>query len=122
MIERALGGVFRVVTDEAASNPAFAKKLEDALAGFADDYAARRKAEADIGDFHPFIAYRKSTPEEFAARLSRFDAKALRLIVAQHNLDPANELKGKGAKKALVEHIFAAARKRAERDAKLFEY
>ncbi len=122
MIERALGGVFRVVTDEAASNPVFARKLEDALAGFAEDYTARRKAEADVGDFHPFIAYRKGTPEEFAARLGKFDVKALRLIVAQHNLDPANALKGKGAKKALVEQILTATQKRAERDAKLFEY
>jgi hypothetical protein len=31
-------------------------------------------------------------------------------------------LKGKGTKKVLAAHILEAAKKRAERDAKLFEY
>ena len=32
MIDRALSSLFKVVAEEAASNPAFGKKLEDALA------------------------------------------------------------------------------------------
>jgi len=42
--------------------------------------------------------------------------------VQKHQLDPANLLKGKGTKKTLAAHILEAARKRSERDAKLFEY
>jgi hypothetical protein len=122
MIDRALAGVFKVVTDEAATNTAFARKLEDSLAKFADDYVDARAAERRVGDFHPFIEYRKGTPDEFRARLSKFDAKELKLVIGKYNLDSAGVLKGKGAKKALVEHIFTAAQKRTERDAKLFEY
>ena len=55
-------------------------------------------------------------------KLLKFDAKELRVIVQKHHLDPANLLKGKGTKKVLATHILEASRKRAERDAKLFEY
>lgn len=122
MIEKALPGLFRVVTEEAGSNPAFARRLEDALGKFAEEYAQSRLAENAVAGFHPFIEFRKATPEAFMARLMKFDARELRLLVEKHNLDPAGLLKAKTSKKALAEHVLAAAAKRAERDAKLFEY
>ena len=66
--------------------------------------------------------FKKGTPEDFAARLGKFDVNELRVIVLKHHLDPANLLKGKGTKKTLTAHILEAAKKRSERDAKLFEY
>ena len=108
MIDKALAGLFKAVSDEAASNPAFARKLEESLAKFAEDYVETRAAERRVGDFHPFIEYRKGTPDEFRARLSRFDVKELKLVIGKYNLDSASVLKGKGAKKALVEHILAS--------------
>jgi hypothetical protein len=122
MIERALANIFKVVTEEAASNPAFGKRLEESLAKFARDHADRRLAENRVGDFHPLLEFRKTSPAEFEARLMKFDAQELRIIVEKHHLDPAQSLKGKTSKKILVAHILAAAQKRAERDAKLFEY
>jgi hypothetical protein len=122
MIDKALAGVFKVVTEEASANPAFGKRMEDVLAKFAKDYAEKQAAERRIGDFHPFIEFRKGTPEAFEAQLAKFDAKELRAIIQKHHLDPAQSLKGKAAKKALAAHILQAARKRSERDAKLFEY
>jgi hypothetical protein len=122
MIDKALTSVFKVVTEEAAANPAFGKRLEESLAKFAVDYVERQRAERRIGEFHPLVEFRKGTPEEFDARLAAFDATELRIIIQKHHLDPANTLKGKASKKALAGCIAAAARKRAERDAKLFEY
>ena len=122
MIDRALSGMFKVVTDEAANNPAFGKKLEESLAKFGQELAERRMAERSVEGFHPFIEFKKGTPEEFEGRLMKFDAKELRVLIQKHGLDPANLLKGRGAKKALVTHVLEAARKRSERDAKLFEY
>jgi hypothetical protein len=121
MIDKALSNMFKVVTEEAVNNPAFGKKLEDALAKFGQDLAERRLAERSVEGFHPHIEYKKS-PAEFEARLAKFDAKELRVVIDKHGLDPANTLKGKGTKKVLAAHILAAAQKRAERDAKLFEY
>jgi hypothetical protein len=122
MIEKTLSGLFKVVSEEAATNAAFASKLEGSLAKFAEDFQASRRVEAAVGDFHPFIEFKKGTPEEFKARLAKFGAPELRLIVKNHGLDAAGELPAKAAKKALVEHVFTAAQKRAERDRKLFEY
>jgi hypothetical protein len=122
MIDKALAGVFKVVTEEASANPAFGKRMEDVLAKFAKEYSERQAAERRVGEFHPFIEFKKGSPEEFQARLMKFDAKELRVIIDKHHLDPANSLKGKGAKKVLATHIAEAARKRSERDAKLFEY
>ena len=122
MIEITLAGMFKVVTDEAAANPEFARKLEVSLAKFADEYIEGRDRERRIADFHPFIEFRKVTPAGFRARLMAFDAKELKRVIEKHRLDPAGTLKGKGAKKALVDHIFSAAQKRTERDSKLFEY
>jgi hypothetical protein len=113
--------MFKVVTEEAANNPAFGKRLEDALAKFGQELAERRIAERSVEGFHPHIAYKKN-PQEFASRLEKFDAKELRVVIDRHGLDPAATLKGKAAKKVLAAHILAAAQKRAERDAKLFEY
>ena len=122
MIDRALSSLFKVVTDEAVNNPAFGRRLEESFAKFGQELAERRLAERNVGEFHPFIEFRKGSPEDFEARLMKFDVKELRVIVQKHHLDPANSLKGRGAKKALVVHILEAARKRSERDAKLFEY
>jgi hypothetical protein len=121
MIDRALSNMFKVVTEEAAANPAFGKKLEESLAKFGQDLAEKRLAERSIEGFHPMVEYRKDAVA-FEARLAKFDAKELRALIAHHHLDPAGTLKGKGAKKALAAHILEAARKRTERDAKLFEY
>lgn len=122
MIDRTLAGLFKVVTDEATNNPAFGKKLEDSLAKFGQDLAERRLAERNVGEFHPLIEFKKGTAQEFEARLMKFDVKELRVLIDRHHLDPAQTLKGKQAKKALAGHILAAAQKRTERDAKLFEY
>ena len=121
MIDRTLSNVFKVVTDEAAANPAFSKKIEDVLAKFGQELVEKRMAERNIEGFHPLVEYKKN-PVEFEARLAKFDAKELRALVDRHHLDPANALKGKGTKKTLAAHVLEAARKRAERDARLFEY
>jgi hypothetical protein len=121
-IDGALPGLFRAVTEEAASNPAFAARLEEALAEYAEAFVERRKAERAVADFHPIVEARRTSPEALRERLSGFDAVELRLIVERHTLDPARALKPRASKKALVEHVLAAALKRVERDAKLFDY
>jgi hypothetical protein len=122
MIEKTLSGLFKVVAEEAESNKAFAARLEGSLAKFAEDYVARAAAEGQVADFHPFIEFKKGTPDEFRARLAKFDVRALKLIVKNHGLDPAGALPAKAAKKVVAEFIATAAEKRAARDAKLFEY
>ena len=122
MIEKALSGLFKTISEEAEANPAFARRLETSLAKFAEDYVEARRAEHRVGDFHPHIEYKKAGAEALRARLAKFDAKELKLVIEKHNLDPSGALKAKTSKKALAEHVLSAAQKRAERDARLFEY
>lgn len=122
MIEKALGGVFKAVTAEATANPAFARRLEDALGKFAEDYVEKRRLESAVSNFHPFIAYRNATPEDFRKQIGKFSVAELRMVVEKHHLDPSGVLKARAPKKALVEHILTAAEKRAARDEKLFSY
>ena len=120
MIDRALSNMFKVVTDEVAANPAFGKKIEDVMAKFGQELAEKRTAERSIEGFLPLVEYKRDAAA-FEVRLAKFDAKELRALVDRHHLDPANVLKGKGTKKVLAAHVLEAAKKRAERDAKLFE-
>ena len=84
MIEKALGGVFKVVTAEAAANPAFARRIEDALGKFAESYVERRRAESAVSNFHPFIAYRNAQPDDFKSQVAKFSVAELRLIVERN--------------------------------------
>jgi hypothetical protein len=122
MIERALRRLFEVVADEAATNAAFARKLEDTLGPFAERYVENRRIEREIDGFHPFVEYRKGTPEAFVARLNRFSPQALKAIIDFHQLDKTGEITGQSSKRRMVAAVVAAAEKRAARDQKLFEY
>jgi hypothetical protein len=121
MIERALAGLFKVVTEEAAQNPAFARRLEDALDRFAESHVERRRAERNVEGFHPLLDYARE-PEGFEGRLARFDVAELKLLIEMHNLDPSRSLGAKTSKRALTAHIASAAMKRTQQDARLFEY
>ncbi|MDZ4760194.1 MAG: hypothetical protein SGJ21_03885 [Alphaproteobacteria bacterium] len=123
MIEKALSSLFRVIQEEAASNPAFGRRLEDALGSFAEEYGETRRTERRVAGFHPFVEFKTDAPEEFRGRLMKFEPAELRMVMTKHNLDPTGSLRARRtSKKALVDHILAAAQKRAERDAKMFEY
>jgi hypothetical protein len=121
-IGEALPGLFRAVTEEAAANPGFAARLEEALAEYAEAFVERRRAERRIAGFHPVVEARHQDEEALRQRLGGFDTLELRMIVEAHGLDPARILKARSSKKALVEHVLKAARRRVQRDAQLFEY
>ena len=53
--------------------------------------------------------------------LVALDLAALRALVAEHNLDPSGAAAALDAPE-LVTHIVAQAKKRAERDEKMFDY
>jgi len=121
MIDRALNAIFRVISEEAVRNPAFGKKIEDALVMVSQELAEKRLTERSIEGLNPLVEYRRDAAG-LEARLARLDAKALKALVLQHRLDPAGTLKGAATKRMLIAHIVEAARRRAVRDASLFDY
>ena len=81
----------------------------------------KSEAAADALKINPVGMIQREGEEALAAALAPFDASALRLLVREHNLDPSGDA-GSLERDALAAHIVAHAKRRVERDRKLFDY
>jgi len=82
---------------------------------------ARAKEKLATPPLNPVGLYQREGEEALVAALGKQDREALLAMVAEHNLDPggeANELD----REALAAHVIAQAKRRVERDRKLFDY
>jgi hypothetical protein len=70
---------------------------------------------------NPAGFYKREGAEALTAALSGFDLGSLRALVAEHNLDPSG-VTATLTRAELAEHIVAQAKRRAERDEKMFDY
>jgi hypothetical protein len=113
------------VVEEIASAPAGA--------GDAGGKPAKRRAAApqpaSVADapekksdsINPAGLYKKEGETALAAALASQDLISLRALVAEHNLDPSGVTPSL-TRDELAAHIVAQAKKRAERDEKMFDY
>jgi hypothetical protein len=83
--------------------------------------AAAVESAAAAPEINPAGLYRKGGEEGLAAALSDQDLSALRALVAEHNLDPSGVTPSL-TRDELAAHIVAQAKRRAERDEKMFDY
>jgi hypothetical protein len=154
-LNRALGELFKVIREEAASNPAFALKLEEALSVYRPSKALKQAARAKLKPKAPPVAGPAPLEEEAesaplphpappdveppalnpVAVFTRegeaglraaldggdYSREALAAVVEEHNLDPAGAAAG-ADRDGLIEQIVAQAKRRVERDSKLFDY
>jgi len=105
-----------VAQDEPAQPaPAKAKRAKPAAA---EPVAQPALAAPDI---NPAGIFRKSGEEGLAAALADQDLGALRALVAEHNLDPSGVTPSL-TRDELAAHIVSQAKRRAERDEKMFDY
>jgi len=72
-------------------------------------------------DINPAGLYRKGGEEGLGAALADQDLSALRALVAEHNLDPSGVTPSL-TRDELAAHIVSQAKRRAERDEKMFDY
>ncbi len=72
-------------------------------------------------EINPAGLYRKGGEEGLASALADQDLSALRALVAEHNLDPSGVTPSL-TRDELAAHIVAQAKRRAERDEKMFDY
>ena len=70
---------------------------------------------------NPVGIYKRSGEEALSAALSTQELPALRALVAEHNLDPSGETEALD-RDALAAHVVVQAKRRAERDEKMFDY
>ncbi len=77
--------------------------------------------EAEAPEINPAGLYRKGGEEGLGTALADQDLSALRALVAEHNLDPSG-VTSSLTRDELAAHIVAQAKRRAERDEKMFDY
>ncbi|HRP12362.1 MAG TPA: hypothetical protein PLK37_15135, partial [Terricaulis sp.] len=70
---------------------------------------------------NPAGLYKREGEDALTEALAALDHASLRALVAEHNLDPSGAAANMDAAE-LVTHIVAQAKKRAERDEKMFDY
>ncbi|MEZ6022216.1 MAG: hypothetical protein R3C16_02105 [Hyphomonadaceae bacterium] len=70
---------------------------------------------------NPAGLFKREGEDALTAALAALDSDALRALVTEHNLDPSGATEGMDDAE-LAAHIIAQAKKRAERDEKMFDY
>lgn len=72
-------------------------------------------------EINPAGLYKKDGEDALTSALADQDLSALRALVAEHNLDPSGVTPSL-TRDELADHIVAQAKRRAERDEKMFDY
>jgi len=70
---------------------------------------------------NPAGLYKREGEDALTAALAALDEAALRALIIEHNLDPSGAT-GEMDDAELATHIIAQAKRRAERDEKMFDY
>jgi hypothetical protein len=120
------GSVIGVANDEggaAAHSPDASARTAPSVSS-ADSAPARggaKKGAEQAPDINPAGLYKKDGEDALKAALAGEKLSALRAIVAEHNLDPG-AVTSTLTRDELAAHILAQAKKRADRDDKMFDY
>lgn len=104
------------LTPQPASAPA-PKPAVEAKKPVAKATGGRRMLEL----LNPVGLYKREGEEALVAMLATANTETLRALVTEHNLDPSGETEAL-EDGALAAHIVAQAKRRAERDEKMFDY
>lgn len=83
--------------------------------------AAPAPASAPKSTINPAGLYKKEGEDALVSALADQDLISLRALVAEHNLDPSGVTPSL-TRDELAGHIVAQAKRRAERDEKMFDY
>ena len=85
------------------------------------DSAPVRGGASEAPALNPAGLYKKEGADGLAKALAGRDLSALRALVSEHNLDPSG-VTSSLTRDELATHILAQAKRRAERDDKMFDY
>lgn len=85
------------------------------------DSAAASGEALEASSLNPAGLYKREGEDALTAALAALDTPALRALIVEHNLDPAGETAAMNEPE-LATHIIAQAKRRAERDEKMFDY
>jgi hypothetical protein len=122
LLDKALKQFLAVVLEEAERNREFRTRLEDSFADFAARYAESIQAKKQAEGFSPLKEFESLGANGFRTKLLSMRLSTLKVIVDEHNFDPAQTLISVRAKEPIVEKIIAAVEKRQRRDRSRFDY
>jgi hypothetical protein len=143
-LNKTLDRLFDEIRREAKRNPDFADRLDAVMRAHASRRDVPEAVQAEIAgeaapapqpappqpkpkrgksapNINPAGLYKREGAEALAAALSLQDLGSLRALVAEHNLDPSG-VTGALTRDELASHILLQAKRRAERDDKMFDY
>jgi hypothetical protein len=83
--------------------------------------APPQAGEHEAPSLNPAGLYKREGEDALTAALASLNKTALRDLIAEHNLDPSGAT-GEMDDAELATHIIAQAKRRAERDDKMFDY
>ncbi|MGQ0533751.1 MAG: hypothetical protein ACT4OF_13830 [Caulobacteraceae bacterium] len=142
-LNKTLDRLFDEIRREAKRNPDFADRLdavlrlhesrrdvsEEVVQEMVRDEASvssparggAKKRAASAPTLNPAGLYKKEGEGALTKALASHDLSALRALVAEHNLDPSGVTPSL-TRDELAAHIVSQAKRRAERDEKMFDY
>lgn len=145
-LNKSLDRLFDEIRREAKRNPDFADRLDAVMRAHDSRRDVPEDVQAEISGEAPALApmpvpapplkakrgkpapninpaglYKREGAEGLAAALSLQDLGSLRALVAEHNLDPSG-VTAALTRDELATHILSQAKRRAERDDKMFDY
>jgi hypothetical protein len=82
---------------------------------------AKDEGAVDAPDLNPVGVYQRDGEVALVAALEDLGLPALQAMIAEHNLDPSGAT-ADFDRDALCAHVLAQAKRRSERDAKMFDY
>ncbi len=85
------------------------------------DSSPPRGGALEATALNPAGLYKRAGEDALTAALAALDQSALRALIAEHNLDPSGAT-GAMDDAELATHIIVQAKRRAERDEKMFDY
>lgn len=110
--------VEEVAKDEAANVPPASSRQKKTPV---KETAGKMPAVQQAPSLNPAGLYKKSGEDALTKALAAQDLGALRALVSEHNLDPSGVTPAL-TRDELAAHIVAQAKRRAERDEKMFDY
>lgn len=83
--------------------------------------AAKDESTVDAPELNPVGVYQRDGEAALVAALEDLGLPALQAMIAEHNLDPSGAT-ADFDRDGLCAHVLAQAKRRSERDAKMFDY
>jgi hypothetical protein len=119
--DEVVADVVKPVTPASSRQTGEAAEIEDAGKMPAVQKPAPKAPRRMLELLNPVGLYKREGEDALVATLAKTNVETLRALIVEHNLDPSGDTDTLD-RDALAAHVLAQAKRRAERDEKLFDY